>query len=96
MLPEQWSLMKEAFQTGQTLIIFVDPVIKMALCYEAQQEGDLKNRSDRGAGYEVLRRIHTLSGHNTHFHLRIKCGNGDSRCRNQIWSYGDSGCFGGK
>jgi len=96
MLPEQWSLMKAAFQTGQVMVIFVDPVIKQALCYEAQQEGDLKDHNDRGPGYEVLRRIYTLSAHNTHFHLRIKCGDGDARCRNQIWNYKDSGCFNSK
>jgi penicillin-insensitive murein endopeptidase len=93
MLPEQWALMKFAFQTGQALVIFVDPAIKHALCYEAQQEGDLKSSADRGVGYEVLRRIYTLSGHDTHFHLRIKCGDNNPRCRNQLLTFGDSGCF---
>jgi penicillin-insensitive murein endopeptidase len=93
MLKEQWALLKEAYKTGQVAIIFMDPVIKHALCYEAQQEGDLRDRADRGVGYETLRRIYPLAGHANHFHVRIKCGAGDSTCRDQNWRYRDSGCF---
>lgn len=94
-MKEQWALMKAAYQTGQVAVIFMDPVIKHALCYEAKQEGDLKNSADRGIGYEVLRRIYPLGGHANHFHVRIKCGAGDATCRDQNWKYADSGCFNG-
>ncbi|MDT0681210.1 penicillin-insensitive murein endopeptidase [Roseicyclus sp. F158] len=66
--------------------IFVTPPVKIELCKRA-------NRKDR----KWLQKVRPLSGHNTHFHVRLKCPRGDRACETQRptvddLSNGGSGC----
>ena len=60
--------------------IFVNPVIKRALCREAG--------ADRG----WLARIRPWWGHNYHFHVRLSCPAGDPACEGQPAVAPEDGC----
>lgn len=60
--------------------IFVNPVIKRALCETAG--------SDRG----WLRRVRPWYGHDKHFHVRLKCPAGSPACRRQAPPPSGDGC----
>jgi penicillin-insensitive murein DD-endopeptidase len=59
--------------------IFVNPVIKRALC-------------EQSPGASWLRKIRPWWGHNHHFHVRLHCPTGESTCQNQDLLPGGDGC----
>ncbi|OSP55375.1 penicillin-insensitive murein endopeptidase [Pseudoruegeria sp. SK021] len=66
--------------------IFVTPPVKVELCKSAKQ-------SDRS----WMQKIRPLYGHDTHFHVRLKCPKGDTVCETQTptvaqLSKGGNGC----
>lgn len=69
--------------------IFVDEVIKKHLCSYAKAN---KLLSDKEV-VETLRRLRTEKLHSTHFHLRIKCPEGDYTCKAQAAVPAGSGCI---
>ncbi|MBX3034837.1 MAG: penicillin-insensitive murein endopeptidase [Bdellovibrionaceae bacterium] len=75
-----WALFKAAWGTKATDRIFVDQRIKEALCKAARDSGDIDAKGE-GSAKELLRRIRPWPGHNTHFHLRIRCSVEQPRCR---------------
>ena len=93
MLTENWELFKYAFSVGRVELIFVDGKVKRALCEQAILAKDLKDNQDRGAAYEILRRVMLVSGHDNHFHLRISCPKSDKKCQQPVYTLRDSGCF---
>jgi len=60
--------------------ILVNPVIKRALC-----------RSKKG-NRRWLRKLRPWWGHDAHFHIRLKCPKGSSRCRQQSALPAGNGC----
>ncbi|RYZ79709.1 MAG: hypothetical protein EOP06_26695, partial [Proteobacteria bacterium] len=54
---------------GAVYMIFVAPVIKDYMCKWAQQKGLLKDPVNA----EVMRRLRRTAGHDTHFHVRLRC-----------------------
>ncbi|UYL09389.1 penicillin-insensitive murein endopeptidase [Bdellovibrio sp. SKB1291214] len=50
-------------------MIFIHPTLKTYLCEWAKAQGLLGNPLDR----EILRRLWPTVGHDTHFHLRLRC-----------------------
>jgi len=52
--------------------IFVTPPVKIAMC-------DVAKRKDK----KWLQKIRPLYGHNTHFHVRLKCPEGSTNCVRQ-------------
>lgn len=60
--------------------IFVNPAIKRSLCTSVT--------GDR----EWLHRIRPWWGHDTHFHVRLRCPNGDTACQNQTPPPPGDGC----
>lgn len=64
------SIIRAAARDGRVERIFVDPVVKVAMC---QQE-----RGNRA----WLRKVRPLNNHNYHFHVRLSCPKG-SICRDQ-------------
>ena len=69
--PAQVALIRRAARDPAVARIFVHPGIKQALCAAA---GD-----DRS----WLRTVRPWWGHDTHFHVRLACPNGQALCRNQ-------------
>lgn len=63
--------------------IFVHPAIKRALCDGA---------ADDPAAAEWLRHVRPWYGHHYHFHVRLKCPDGDKSCRDQAPPPAGSGC----
>lgn len=63
--------------------IFVHPAIKRALCDGA---------ADDPAAAEWLRHVRPWYGHHYHFHVRLKCPDGESGCRDQAQPPPGSGC----
>ena len=69
--------------------IFVDDVIKKHLCSYAKANKLLNDRDI----VETLRRLRTEKLHSTHFHLRLKCPEGDYACKAQAAVPAGSGCL---
>lgn len=63
--------------------IFVHPAIKRALCDYA---------GDDPAAADWLRHVRPWYGHHYHFHVRLKCPEGQTGCRNQAPPPPGSGC----
>jgi penicillin-insensitive murein endopeptidase len=92
LVSQQWKLLKKAYQTNMVEVFFVDPVIKKAMCEEARRVHDYKNGDDDSEGAEVLRRLQTWPGHDTHFHIRIRCGSDNPGCKPAPISSKQVGC----
>ena len=76
-LSEHWSenrakLLQEVAQNPDVARIFVHPPIKAAMCKYAT-----------GADKTWLAKIRPYFGHTFHFHVRMKCPDGMSACKNQ-------------
>ncbi len=50
-------------------MIFVHPTLKTYLCEWAKAQNLINNPLDR----EILKRLWTTAGHDTHFHVRLRC-----------------------
>ncbi|GBU10187.1 penicillin-insensitive murein endopeptidase [Gammaproteobacteria bacterium] len=74
-----FELLKTAAQDPQVERIFLNPVIKRALC---EQEPN-------GAW---LQKIRPWWGHDSHFHVRLKCPKGQKDCKNQAALAQGTGC----
>lgn len=66
------ALLKMAASDPRVDRIFVAAAVKIAMCKTA------------GAGDKKwLQKIRPIAGHNTHFHVRLKCPRGDGKCETQ-------------
>ncbi len=81
LVSQQWQLIKKAFETDMVDAIFVDKAVKKAMCEEARRVQDYKNGDDDSPAAEMLKRIQHWPGHDNHFHLRIRCGADQPRCK---------------
>jgi penicillin-insensitive murein DD-endopeptidase len=68
--------------------VFMNPAIKRAFCDWAKKEGILQNPDDS----DIMRRIRPTSGHNKHFHVRLRCSPYYPTCRNQVEPPTGHGC----
>ena len=78
--PRLAELIKLAARTPEVERIFVNPVIKQALCRSTG--------GDRG----WLRKVRPWWGHDAHFHVRLACPPGNPRCYAQAPIEGGDGC----
>jgi penicillin-insensitive murein endopeptidase len=84
-LNENWGehqrfLLKTAAEDPRVDRIMVNPAIKRALC-----------RSESGSR-KWLRKLRPWWGHDAHFHVRLKCPKGSSRCKQQAPVPAGDGC----
>lgn len=79
--PAQKSLIETAARHRNVDRIFVNAAIKQELCRT-------KSSSDR----EWLRKIRPWSGHDAHFHVRLRCPADSPDCESQAALTGDDGC----
>lgn len=84
--PSHQALLRAAASDPRVDRIFVAAAVKIAMC-------NLTPRNDRA----WLQKIRPLYGHNTHFHVRLKCPRGASHCDRQTpgvaeLSKGGDGC----
>jgi len=70
--PEHHALLRAAASDPRVDRIFVAAAVKIEMCRSA-------TRSDRA----WLQKIRPFSGHNTHFHVRLKCPPGSPLCQTQ-------------
>ena len=68
--PRYRDVLKLAAEQPEVERIFINPVIKQALCQSEQ---------DRS----WLRKLRPWWGHDSHFHVRLKCPSGDFQCTSQ-------------
>jgi penicillin-insensitive murein endopeptidase len=86
-LSKNWHLFKLLVNRHPINRIFVDPVIKKAMCDYASSIGEFNSN------IEVLRRLRPLSTHHdTHLHIRLKCPQDDLSCSDQGQPPAGSGC----
>ena len=78
--PEHLKVIRDAAQEPGVQRIFVNAAIKKALCREA--------KGDRA----WLSKVRPWSGHDYHFHIRIKCPAGSKSCEGQPDSKEGEGC----
>jgi penicillin-insensitive murein endopeptidase len=78
--PAHWLLLRAAAQEPAVQRIFVNAAIKKALCRDA--------RGDRG----WLSKIRPWYGHDYHFHIRMKCPDGNHECEGQPPQADGDGC----
>ena len=69
--PQHLAVIRDAAQEPRVQRIFVNAAIKKALCREA--------KGDRS----WLSKVRPFYGHDYHFHIRIKCPAGSTRCESQ-------------
>lgn len=81
-----WQIIKKFVKTKKVSRIFVDKAIKKHLCDYRSKNGFSRNET------KVLRRLRPWPNHANHFHLRLKCPEGDSRCVAQNEPPEGSGC----
>ncbi|MBK26698.1 MAG: hypothetical protein CME70_22045 [Halobacteriovorax sp.] len=82
-----WEAMKYLVNNHDVGRIFVDGKIKKALCNYAKKNGEFEQEK------ETLRRLRIENSvHMHHFHLRLKCPSGNSRCKAQAEPPAGSGC----
>lgn len=82
-----WEAMKYLVNNHDVGRIFVDGKIKKALCDYAKKVGEFSSET------ETLRRLRIENSvHMHHFHLRLKCPSGNSRCKPQFEPPAGSGC----
>ncbi len=75
-------LLKRAASFGEVERIFVHPAIKKALCQVTLNDVDRI----------WLIKMRPFWGHDDHFHVRIRCPEGDTNCHPQAPVPGDDGC----
>ncbi len=85
-IERNWFLIKSFIHTASVGRIFVDQVIKQALCDYAQELGEFE------AEGETLRRLRHWPYHDDHFHLRLKCPADATECIAQDDPAEGSGC----
>ncbi len=73
--PERWSerqagIIRAAAEEPQVTLIFVNAAIKKALC-------------ERHAGEAWMNKVRPWWGHDYHFHVRLRCPEGQASCENQ-------------
>src|SRR6202030_4849225 len=73
-------VLRDAAQEPSVQRIFVNAAIKKALCREA--------KGDRS----WLSKVRPWWGHDYHFHIRMRCPDGDKECKGQADQGGDDGC----
>src|SRR6201989_392279 len=78
--PAHLSVIRDAAQEPTVQRIFVNAAIKKALCREA--------KGDRS----WLSKVRPWWGHDYHFHIRMRCPDGDKECKGQADQGGDDGC----
>lgn len=84
--PAHRALMKAAASDARVDRIFVAAAVKIEMC-----------RTARKADTRWLQKIRPISGHDTHFHVRLKCPRGALQCKTQTptvseLSNGGNGC----
>lgn len=70
--------------------IFVDAAIKKEFCKVASDSGKMEETET----IEFLRRLRPAKLHQTHFHVRLGCPKGSTRCKAQAEPPKGSGCHG--
>lgn len=86
-IERNWEAMKFLVNNHDVGRIFVDGQIKKALCKYAKDNGEYNSEK------ETLRRLRIENSvHMHHFHLRLKCPSGNSRCKAQSEPPAGSGC----
>jgi penicillin-insensitive murein endopeptidase len=78
--PKHMEAIKTAAQDPAVQRIFVNAAIKKAICRET--------KGDRS----WLEKVRPMYGHNYHFHVRMRCPNGDTSCEDQAPVPGGEGC----
>jgi len=86
-LERNWAFVKALTSTSRVTRIFVDSVIKKALCNYALKVGEYSETS------EPLRRLRAYPNHDDHFHIRISCPGKSPRCKGQEEPPVGSGCL---
>lgn len=81
-----WEFVKALHGTGRVLRIFMDPVIKGALCGYSAKIGETDQYAD------VLRHIRPLANHKDHMHVRITCPAKSPDCQKQADPPAGAGC----
>lgn len=76
-------LIRQAASDPRVERIFVHPAIKKALC---------EFSGDPDANADWLRHVRPWYGHHYHFHVRMKCPEGQTACRNQDPPPAGAGC----
>lgn len=74
------TLIKLAAQDPQVTRIFVNPAIKVKLCQTA------------GSDRNWLQKVRPWYGHDSHFHVRLKCPKDAAYCENQVPVPAGDGC----
>ena len=87
LLVQQQILVKDK-PTTVVYMIFIAPVLKDSLCQWAKAQNLLANPLDA----EVMRRLRRTAGHDTHFHLRLKCSPYHPDCYQQNEIQAGPGC----
>lgn len=77
---QQLFLLKSAAENPRVDRIMVNPAIKRALC-----------RTENG-NRKWLRKLRPWWGHDAHFHVRLKCPKGSSKCKQQAPIAAGDGC----
>lgn len=85
-LERNWHFIKSLVSTKRINRIFINPVIKKALCIHAKDIGEIT--SER----ETLRHLRAWSGHRDHMHIRINCPENSPLCKQQPDLHEDTGC----
>jgi penicillin-insensitive murein DD-endopeptidase len=85
-LERNWTLIKLMASTGRINRIFVDQVIKLALCRYALEVGDAPMHT------ETLRRLRPATNHADHLHVRLTCPVTSPKCKSQEEPPKGSGC----
>lgn len=89
-LERNWALFRALVASGRVTRIFVDGVIKSALCELALLSGIL-DEEPRDA-VETLRALRPYPNHDNHFHVRLSCPAESPRCVRQEAPPPGSGC----
>jgi len=86
-IQEQWTLFKKVLKSNAVSQIFVNHTIKRGLCTHAKSLGEQVSQQ------ETLSRLTPWSGHNKHWHLRLRCPTNNPRCKDEPPPEPTSGCF---
>jgi penicillin-insensitive murein endopeptidase len=78
--PGHGAVIKAAAEEDEVALVFVNAAIKVALCREA------------GADRRWLSKVLPVSGHDGHFHIRLRCPKGSAGCSGQGPVGGGDGC----
>lgn len=91
---EYWrSLAAQRIVTGDHMysvvnMIFVNHSIKRALCRWTKENGMLSDPLNR----ELMGRLFSIDGHDSHFHLRLRCSPYHSECNDSEFVPDSTGC----